>query len=307
MAKRFSWSLRKTLQIEFDHALLHRLFLTAQPDGLQMTIENPAQTISAADRNKTVVVSREGSLTVDGLIRELGAVSESARRWTRSEENFEDLVAGLVIRNHCLREAKREKLDQSLQVEQEVAWAFDTHLLDAFERELKEQFTVSADSVKSYYDEHKELFRSEPEVRLSGILLGDAVVSDSLRRLLEQGIPFEALARTYSIQRQTASSGGDLGYLRRRDLGRFAKDMFSLKQDAWAGPFTDDGKYLFVKRTGLKEPAYRSYEDCESEIRATIGALSWEANRRRFIESSGVPVRVFSQKLAGPFLSSSNP
>jgi hypothetical protein len=79
--------------------------------------------------------------------------------------------------------------------------------------------------------------------------------------------------------------------------------MFALTEGNWKGPFLDDGKFLFVKRTGSKNDDYRPFEECSEEISRMLRTLSWNNHRSRLIESIRFPRRIFFERLMIPSLS----
>jgi parvulin-like peptidyl-prolyl isomerase len=295
----YSASLRGRLEIRFQGKLMTRLFEATRQQWLQTPVEQTTLVISRHDLTRTLVTTKSGVWTTGRVIDALGHLTEGQRRWIRTRENLEDAIAGLVIREHIAGRAKEEKLDATPAYRERVQYAFDTYLLTSLEGELKKGIRISQDSLKSYYLQNRESFRSEPEIRLSGILLENPLLADSLGKLLDRGAAFDGLARELSVQKATSELGGDMGYFRKEALGGLGSELFAMKAGEWKGPFTQDGKYLFVKCTDVKEPLNKSFEECAGEIEEMLLSMAWRTARGHSVESyrRGMDCRVYPERL----------
>jgi parvulin-like peptidyl-prolyl isomerase len=262
--------------------------------------------ITPSDMKKTAVTMRTGAWSLRNLIDALSETAEKQRGWIHSRENLEDFIAGVVMRLHIAQVAKQEKLDTGPSYTRAVEYAFDSYLLTTLEDSLRKQMTFSTDSLRAYFVHNRDRFASPPKVRLSGILLETAGFADSVKQLLIGGEPFDVTARRFSVQQATAGRGGDLGYFRREDLGPLANEFFALRPGEWKGPFTDDGKYLFVKCTDIKSPVYRSFEESAREVQETLASMAWVNVRTEYVGSckKSIPCRVYPERLMAISLSS---
>ena len=85
------------------------------------------------------------------------------------------------------------------------------------ERHLQE--VVTEDAVKRLYEEQSKLAARGDEVRARHILVADKSRAEELLASLETGEDFAILAEANSLDKASASRGGDLGY--------FTQDMLS--------------------------------------------------------------------------------
>jgi foldase protein PrsA len=297
--KQFTSDLRSKLNVQFDKLLINKLYVMSQDKSFKYILENRSFALSTDELKKTVLTSTTGKWSVNELIDALSKTTERQRSWIHSEENFEDLSAGLVLQRHIIREAKKEKLDASTWFRDNVNEAFDTYLLTKLEDRLKDGIRIPADSLHSYYARHMNDFMIPEEIRLSAILLDNASLSDSIKQLLEKGLAFPELAKRYSLQEYTAERGGDLGFYRREELGDYGQKLFSLKQGDWAGPLIENGKYLFIKCTERKDALQRSFESSKTDIEDMLVSITWINSRHQHAESlkKNIYCRVFPEKL----------
>jgi parvulin-like peptidyl-prolyl isomerase len=306
-SKNYSKSLREKLDTKFDDALISKIFLSIQDNPLKNFIENPS-VISSADLNKIIVTSAIGKWSLQTLIDEMSIVTQKQKKLIKTRENLEDFIAGIVNRKYIEKKALEEKLDKIPTYRQNVEYNFDTYLLTTIEDELKSQIKIPEDSVKAYYISNIYLFMTEPEVRLSSILLDGASSADSIKNLLENGAEFEELAKKYSIQTFTAEKGGDMGFFKKEDLDNLADEIFDLKIGQWTGPFIDVDKYAFIKCTDFKMPVTKSYEESKKEIEEMLTSFEWLKVREQYVDSlkKKIHLEIYPEKLYDLLLTTKN-
>lgn len=89
-------------------------------------------------------------------------------------------------------------------------------------RVISPEVNVTEQNLRQYYDKHKEEFVDE-EYKLLQIFVsgqrqdGQKRITDAYE-LLQEGKPFETVARDFSDDAKSASSGGDIGYVKKADL-----------------------------------------------------------------------------------------
>jgi parvulin-like peptidyl-prolyl isomerase len=284
-AKQYIKTLRAELNLHFNDAYVSRLYEILLSESFQFLIENKSPSIFHEDLEKTVLTTTEERWSVNRLINALSKTDEKQRKWIRTKENFEDFIAGLVMRKYISNVAKKEKLDAAPSFHENVQYEFDSYLLTTLEKQLKKQIKISEDSVKSFFRHNREKFRTQPEIRLSTILVDDAILADSIRKSLNNGVQFPELAKQFSIQKIIAERDGDLGFFRKDELGSLGVKLFDLNVGEWTGPIVEEGKSLFVKCTDRKEPADRSFEESSQEIKEMLTSMVWLDVRSQYVKS----------------------
>jgi parvulin-like peptidyl-prolyl isomerase len=298
-AKEFSAALRSRLDIRFNKQFIRRLYEIAHLRSWQHVIEQPSHTLSKRDLETEAVISSRGTWSGKELIQVLSGTAERPRKWIHTEENFEDYIAGLVMRDWIVNQARTEKLDAVPDYHQKVDFAFDTFLLQTLEAEMKNNLAFTSDSLQSYYAKNRQNFAIPAQIRLSSILVEDALMSDSVGQMLQHGSAFEELSKQFSTQRSTAENGGDMGYFYKNELGEFGNEIFALRTGDWKGPMGQEGKYLFVKCTERKDISYKSFSDCKEDIDKALREETWYRTKVAYIESlkREIPCSVFPAKL----------
>jgi parvulin-like peptidyl-prolyl isomerase len=138
----------------------------------------------------------------------------------------------------------------------------------------------TAEAIRSYYDEHKDLFVVDPgEIRLSHIavkLPADATEQQKkqaldkikqLRAEAEKTRDFAALARRKSEDSLSASKGGELGYFRPGQLPPVVeKAAFSTRLGHLSQILGSNIGYSFMKVTERRGATYAPLKDVQPKI-----------------------------------------
>lgn len=298
ISKEFTHNLSERLEIKYNDNLLSKIYRSIQQQNFDNYMEN-SSLISENDLSEIIVSSKFANWDLQTLINELTIVTEKQKKWIKTEENLKDFITGLINRNYILNEAEKENLNKTPSFHKKVEFNFDTYLLTTIENKLKKEIKISEDSVKNYYKNNINLFAEEPEICLSSILLNDKTLADSIKNLLNNGGNFENLAKEFSIQKQTALSGGTIGFFKKKDLENIADEVFLLKPGEWRGPFVEDGKYAFLKCIDYKEAQVKPFEKVKDEIENNLIALEWYKFRDQYTSSLREKIRCefFPKKL----------
>lgn len=297
-SKQFSNSLNKQLEVRLNEKLVDKIFNSLQANPSLNLLET-SSSISKNDLKNIAVYSKLGNWDLQTLINEMSTATEKQKKQLRTKENLEDFIRGLVNRKFIEQKAIEDQLDKTQDYKKNIEFTFNTYLLNAFEDEMRKKISVSPDSVKEYYSKNINQFKTEPLIRLSSILLDNSALADSIKNLLESGIPFEELAKKYSTQTFVAENGGDLGYFKKDELDDLAENVFELKIGQWSGPYSDTNKYVFLKCTDLKSSITKSFEESKEEIENNLSSLEWYKIRDEVVISlkEKIECKVFSKKL----------
>ena len=297
-AKKFAQSLREELKTKFNDNIISKMFSNLQ-DKPVLDFSETYSGFSQNDLKETAVYSSGGNWNLQTLIDEMSIVTDKQKKFIRTKENLEDIIAGLVNRKFIEQQAIEEGLDRTSTFTKNVQYNFDSYLLTTIETDLKDQITISPDSIKSYYFRNINQFKTEPTVKLSSILVDNPLLADSIEYLLKEGNSFEELAKKYSVQSVIAENGGDMGYFKKNELDDLADAVFALKKGDWIGPFSNQNKYVFLKCTEMNEPVIKSFEESKEEIKETLVTFEWYKRKDQYVESlkNKIICQLFPQKL----------
>jgi peptidyl-prolyl cis-trans isomerase SurA len=136
---------------------------------------------------------------------------------------------------------------------------------------------------------------AQPSIRLSHIMTrpsGDSAAArhllDSLRtEIVQNGAPFDSLARQYSEDRRSAAKGGDLGTVNSRQSlpPAFRTAVTSLDSVGAVSPVVQSQYgYHLIKLTDREEP--KSYEDSYEELKKQIADRPRVERRKEAVSKS---------------------
>ncbi len=169
------------------------------------------------------------------------------------------------------------------------------HYLLVDDAKLRRLMTVPEKQIEDYYAAHKQEFTSPEEVEVRHILIrpktqDDAGWQDALKRVREvyakaiaPKADFAALARQYSEDPGSKSSGGDLGWVPRgRMVKEFEDAAFAMQPGEVSGPVKSQFGYHILKLEGRRPGGVKPLAEVHDEIKAKLveGLADAEGNRR---------------------------
>ncbi len=242
--QRYADSLRTdVIQLHFDPTQLEALYGEFQ-DARGSEGPLPQVLRSRLNRQRSsedLARGSRGPITVADGVELLSEVTPSELDWVRSEEDFENLLAGVLVRHWLLTAGRRERLDRSDDYAARVSDQFETYLIQRMSDSAVTSYAVPADTLRAFYDRNKSLFHRADAIRLNGIQVPDAKTASEVAGLLGNGASFSDLALRYSVHAASAARGGELGIFTKAELGGAVSRVWELQPGEWLGPVEMDG------------------------------------------------------------------
>lgn len=298
-ARKFTATLRSTLEIQCDERLMEKLLVVLRNRSSVAIVEDPAKNFTRKELQQPIVRSNNGYWDVERLVAEMKRSTERQWNWIKNIEDLQDYAAGLMLRTVMETEAKNRHLDSDFRYQSVVDEQFDNYLLIAAESEFKKKIIFTTDSLRSYYFQNRSIYRTEPEFRLSGILLDRKTAVDSVRMLLQNGNAFGELARRFSIQSATAANRGDMGFFKGQEIVEMDESLRSIQPGIWYGPIIEGDKYLFLQCTEMKRSSFRPFDEVKNEINETLITTTWLKQRSKYVETlkNKIQWNIFPERL----------
>jgi parvulin-like peptidyl-prolyl isomerase len=152
-------------------------------------------------------------------------------------------------------ELKKEGADRNRDIQRKLKHA----LVNLFiQSETGSAPRITAKEMRDYYDRHKGEFPLTYQVRLGRIVVKNEQAVRYVYRNLRGGLDFAKLASEVSLDKETAKSGGDLGYFNPFliEQGRFSPELleiiFILNKANVGGPVRMDDGFHILKATDIK-------------------------------------------------------
>lgn len=167
-------------------------------------------------------------------------------------EDLSEVVENWINTELLYQEAIERKLDD----DPEVKAIIKAGIRDAVARrlldiELGNKVIISPATVDSTYASQRDSYRlTEDRFRASHIFSESAVDLDAVYKRLEKGDDFATLARDYSMDRQSAERGGDIGYFGVDDIDpALVAAARQLQAGAYSKPVKTGYGYHIIKLT----------------------------------------------------------
>jgi parvulin-like peptidyl-prolyl isomerase len=190
---------------------------------------------------------------------------EALENWVKTELFYQEGVRRGVAGDERIRR-KVAEIERELVAEEYIK---------SFMEDVPE---VTEGEARSYFEAHKNDYGIQ--VRLAHILVRSRADAERALEEIHSGTPFETVASEMSID-QTASIGGDLGYVRRGEMiHELEEPAFSLKVGEVSGVIPSSYGYHIIKvldrHPGAGQPSF------ESRRSAVMNFLTSERRRAAF-------------------------
>ncbi|NQT25152.1 peptidylprolyl isomerase [candidate division KSB1 bacterium] len=277
-------SMRKALDVLFNDEVVSAVLESLSK---RTPVLNPGEDATPTPQNnelndKVLVYSNLGDWTVEKFLSFAKYSSEEQLQWIGNQENLEDFIAGIVVRAHSLAKAEAIDLHRSESFQNHMRQKMDDFLLTRMEASLFDDVTIPEDTLRAYYHNHQQQFIRPPSVRLAEIVLDDESMIPTIRKKLNENVPFAKLAKAYSVNRRSAERDGEIGSFAYQDLGPHAERIFQLKQGKWKGPIKVNDQFAFIKCLGKQFHRTISFEEARSEIVAILNS-AWKSKAKNVL------------------------
>ncbi|MEN3032201.1 peptidylprolyl isomerase [Chromobacterium amazonense] len=183
----------------------------------------------------------------------------------------------LVTNEVLVQEAKKQGIDKSDSVKQELEMAQRGVLLNAFQQNFLKSNVISDDQLKAEYDRLKAATPSK-EYHARHILVKTEKEANAILAQLKKGKSFDALAKAKSDDLGSKNSGGDLGW---SDPGQYVKEfgdaMVALKPgEITQTPVKSQYGYHIIKLEGVREAEGPKFEDVKPQLQQEMQRTAFD-------------------------------
>jgi peptidyl-prolyl cis-trans isomerase C len=227
------------------------------------------------DPNKVVLTVGESKMTAaefDAFLQELPPEVQMMAKGPQKRRIGEDVLKLKLLAG----EAKRQKLDETAKFKQQMEMMRDNALAGAIFKELQNKLVTDQD-VQKYYDDKKGDFE-KVTARHILIMPGEDGVADepaakakadALKKQLDGGADFAALAKANSADKGSKENGGQLDPFRRGEMvPEFDAKAFELKPNAISEPVKSKFGYHIIQTLKKDTPPLEEVkEDIIDQLR----------------------------------------
>jgi len=133
---------------------------------------------------------------------------------------------------------------------------------------LEPSITITEDEMKQHFEDNKEMFAQEEQVKASHILVDSLEKAQEVKNKLSTGEEFAKLAQEYSLDNSNKDKGGELGYVVKGQMvPEFEEAVFSLGVGEISDSVKTEFGYHIIKVEEVKEAKEANYEESKDEIK----------------------------------------
>ena len=235
------------------------------------------------DSTKALAIINGKEITASEFDLRWSQLPEFARKTYAGPDGRKKFLEELITRELLLQESRKRGLDRDRALVERVERFKERSVLDHLMREeVDSRITVTLEEMKAYYAANPGSFTAPDDLRASHILVKTDEDALDVKKRLDQGEDFAALARKVSLDLSTKFKGGDLGPIKKgQTVPQFEKTLLALKVGETSHPVTTQFGYHVIKLNDRTTGAPLSFEDAKDQVKEQIQV---EKKRKRFDE-----------------------
>ncbi len=189
-------------------------------------------------------------ITTDEFQKRMERLTREGQGNFDSPEGKQELLDILISREVLSQEGKRLGIDKKKEVKERIDDLTKEVLISEVVNQIASDKLTDAE-MKKYYNKNKADFK---EVHASHILVKTEDEAKEIKKKLDQGGDFAALAKEKSTDPGSAPRGGDLGFFTKdRMVKPFADAAFSMKVNEISKPVQSPFGFHIIKVLEIKE------------------------------------------------------
>ncbi|MGD6902042.1 peptidylprolyl isomerase [Bacillus infantis] len=250
------------------------LFLAAAGTAAFFLSKEPAVASVGGENIKkeelySLLVKQYGNEALDALVTDKIIEMEAKKeKITISDKEKEEELKDMK-ESYGGEEGFKAALEQSGVTEAGIAEDIEKYLKT--KKLLEPRIDLKEEEIKAYFDENKDQFAQQEQVKASHILVEDEAAAKEIKSKLDKGEEFADLAKEYSTDASNAESGGELGYFGKGEMeAAFEEAAFAMKANEISGPVKTDYGYHIIKVEDKKEAKEAVYEDSKEAAKKAL-------------------------------------
>jgi peptidyl-prolyl cis-trans isomerase C len=207
-------------------------------------------------------------ITVGEFEREMEQLPPDFKALVIDKKGRKAFLENLIERELLLQEGLKKGLDKNADLLAKVEQFKQGLITETLIEELcAGKDAVSDDEVRSYYEKNRGKYLLGERVRVRHIMVETLEQAREIKKRLQQGEDFIALAKQYSIW-PTRQQGGDLGYIRRGMVDKaFEQAAFSLRPGEVSGIVKTKLGYHIIRLEDRQKPRQLTFPEVQADIR----------------------------------------
>ena len=222
--------------------------------------------------NKVIAVVDGREVTESHLVSLVQSLGQNAARFA-GEGGRKQLVEELITQELFYSDAIANGLDKDAEFLAAAENMYNTLLKQYALSKLLGTVTVSDEEAESYFNDHKDTFKSGPSARASHILVDSKEQAEAILEEINGGLSFEEAASKYSSC-PSRERGGDLGEFGKGQMvPEFENAVFNMKAGEVSAPIQTQFGYHIIKVASVNEGEDAKFEDVKDRVKQLVMSM----------------------------------
>lgn len=227
--------------------------------------------VSKKDTTPVLATVNGTAITQKMFETELKNLPPQLQPMAQSQDGRKELLDSMIIREIVYQDAQKQGIEKSPDFTERLDEVKKKLMVELdLKKKLDNEVKLSDEELKKVYDQYKEKFKSDEQIKASHILVKDEKTAQEVEAQLKKGANFADLAKKYSTD-STAEKGGDLGWFDKgKMVPEFDKAAFALKDGEVSGIVKSNFGYHIIKVIGHRPAGYVPFDEVKEQIKAAI-------------------------------------
>lgn len=243
------------------------------------------QGVALAQNGDIAAKIGDDKITVSDFNTIVGYLDAEKQKAIEKNPQLKENFLRQIVQSRVISDIAKEKgFDKKPEIKKQMELFADNFLANEFlKKEIAEKVSISEEDMKSYYDTHKDEFKTPEMARVRHILVKVAPgaseeekkkakeKAEGILDKIRAGEDFAKLATELSDDTGSKAKGGDLGFFARgRMVKPFEDAAFSLKPGQVSGIVETQFGYHIIKMEEMKEAGIDTFETVKERIRQKL-------------------------------------
>ena len=226
---------------------------------------------SKKDTTPVLALVNGTAITQKQFENELKNLPPQLQPMAQSPDGRRELLESMIIKEIVYQDAQKQGIEKTPEFTERMDEVKKKLLVELdLKKKLEAEIKLTDDELKKVYEQYKEKFKTDEQIRASHILVKDEKTAQDVEAQLKKGANFADLAKKYSTD-STAAKGGDLGWFDKgKMVPEFDKAAFALKDGETSGIVKTNFGYHIIKVIGRRPAGYAPFEEVKEQIKAAI-------------------------------------
>lgn len=208
---------------------------------------------------------------VVNYIKSLKQTTKDINLKSLDEKIKKAIITEVALSKELLSKAEEDSVDKTPAILKRVEF-FKNELIKKFYIDKIIDKKITEDMIKEHYSEIVSKLKGQIEIDTQHIITKTKKEANEIRKKLKENpLEFDKLAKKYSIDHSNSSQAGHIGYLKKGDsVKEFEDVLFSLKKNEISKPVKTSFGWHIIKANNIRPITILSYEESKENVKKDL-------------------------------------